>query len=155
MKGINYLAILGIAVFTACSQKEKTTPADTDKSINVQVERPISYTGFIESGYSGVVEAKQTIQLSFVVMGNVTEVLVEEGQSVSKGQLLAKINSANATDAYRMALLKQQQAEDTYNRLKPMKENGTLPEIKWVEVETGFNQAKAAVSIAKKKHQRP
>ena len=150
MKGINYLAILGIAVFTACSQKEKTTPADTDKSINVQVERPISYTGFIESGYSGVVEAKQTIQLSFVVMGNVTEVLVEEGQSVSKGQLLAKINSANATDAYRMALLKQQQAEDTYNRLKPMKENGTLPEIKWVEVETGFNQAKAAVSIAKK-----
>lgn len=83
-------------------------------------------------------------------MGTVTEVLVEEGQSVRKGQLLAKVNSANANDTYQMALLKQQQAEDTYNRLKPMKENGTVPEIKWVEVETGLNQAKAAVSIAKK-----
>lgn len=150
MKVINHFAIIGIAALAACSQQEKTTPADTDKTVNVQTEQPISYTGVIQSGYSGVVEARQTTQLSFGVMGTVTEVLVEEGQLVRKGQLLAKVNSANATDAYQMALLKQQQAEDAYNRLKPMKENGTLPEIKWVEVETGLNQAKAAVSIARK-----
>jgi len=49
-----------------------------------------------------------------------------------------------------MAFQKLQQAQDAYDRLKPMHENGTLPEIKWVEVETGLSQAKSATAIAKK-----
>ncbi|MCZ2131209.1 MAG: efflux RND transporter periplasmic adaptor subunit [Bacteroidia bacterium] len=150
MNKINHLVVAGILVLASCTHEENTSVTESNGVVNIQTEQPIRYTGVIQSGYSGVVEARQTIQLSFAAMGTVTEVLVEEGQLVRKGQLLAKVNSANATDVYQMALLKQQQAEDAYNRLKPMKENGTLPEIKWVEVETGLNQAKAAVSIAGK-----
>lgn len=147
---INHLAVAGILVLASCSHKEKEQTAENNNVINVQTEQPTSYTGLIQSGYSGVVEAQQTTALSFATMGTVTEVLADEGQTVSKGQLLAKINAANAQNTYQLALAKQQQAEDAYNRLKPMKENGTLPEIKWVEVETGVTQAKAAVAIAQK-----
>lgn len=42
------------------------------------------------------------------------------------------------------------QAEDASKRLTPMHKNGTLPEIKYVEVETALQQAKAAAAIAKK-----
>ncbi len=150
MKVINHFAIIGIAALAACSQQEKTTPADTDKTLSVQTEQSISYTGVIQSGYSGVVEAQKTTALSFATMGTITEIFVEEGQAVSKGQLLAKVNASNAQNAYQVALASLQQAEDAYRRMKPMKENGTLPEIKWVEVETGVSQAKAAVAIAQK-----
>jgi RND family efflux transporter MFP subunit len=49
-----------------------------------------------------------------------------------------------------MSLASQKQAEDAYKRLLPMYKNGSLPEIKLVEVETGLQQAKSAALIAKK-----
>ncbi|WP_192349123.1 efflux RND transporter periplasmic adaptor subunit [Algoriphagus sp. Y33] len=150
MNKVNYLALAGILVLASCSHKEKEQTAEKNNVINVQTEQPTSYTGLIQSGYSGVVEAQKTTALSFATMGTITEIFVEEGQNVRKGQLLAKVNASNAQNAYQVALASQQQAEDAYRRMKPMKENGTLPEIKWIEVETGLAQAKAAVAIAQK-----
>ncbi|MBN8697511.1 MAG: efflux RND transporter periplasmic adaptor subunit [Bacteroidetes bacterium] len=150
MKQVNYLAVAGILVIASCTHKENTSTAESNNAFNVQVEQPLSYNGNIQSGYSGVVEAQKTTALSFATMGTITEIFVEEGQAVSKRQLLAKVNASNAQNAYQAALASQQQAEDAYRRMKPMKENGTLPEIKWVEVETGLAQAKAAVAITQK-----
>jgi RND family efflux transporter MFP subunit len=42
------------------------------------------------------------------------------------------------------------QAEDAYKRLTPMHAGGSLPDVKYVEAETGLRQAKAAAAIAKK-----
>lgn len=150
MKTINYLILMVPVVITGCCEKEKPKVSETAGALNVQVEQAIGHSGNIDFKYSGVVEAQKTTALSFATMGAVTEVLVEEGQTVSKGQLLANVNAANAQHAYQMALASQQQAEDAYRRLKPMKDNGTLPEIKWVETETGLAQARSAVSIAQK-----
>lgn len=150
MNKINHLALAGILVLASCSHKENTSVIENNGVFNVQAEQPVNYNGQIQSGYSGVVEAKKTTALSFATMGTVTEIFVDEGQTVSKGQLLAKVNASNALNAYQAAISKQQQAEDAYKRLKPMKDNGTLPEIKWVEVETGVEQAKSAVAIAQK-----
>lgn len=150
MNRINYLGLAGILVFMGCTQKEHTLVAENKDVVNIQTEQPLTYNGHIQSGYSGVVEAQKTIALSFATMGTVTEVLVDEGQAVSKGQLLAKVNASNVQNAYEVALSSQQQAEDAYRRMKPMKDNGTLPEIKWVEVETGLAQAKGTVAIAQK-----
>lgn len=150
MNRINHLALAGILVLASCTHKENTSVVENNGVFNVQAEQPINYNGQIQSGYSGVVEAKKTTALSFATMGTITEIFVDEGQSVTKGQLLAKVDASNAQNAYQIAAAKLQQAEDAYQRLKPMKENGTLPEIKWVEVETGVSQAKSAVAIAKK-----
>jgi RND family efflux transporter MFP subunit len=150
IRKFNLLAVTGILVLAGCSSKENTSVVENSRVFNVQVEQPVNYNGQIQSGYSGVVEAKKTTALSFATMGTITEIFVDEGKAVKKGQLLARLNASNAQNAYLAAVAKQQQAEDAYKRMKPMKENGTLPEIKWVEVETGVEQAKAAVAIAKK-----
>lgn len=149
MKQLSYTALVGITMLTSCSQNGETSKEQT-QAFTVQTEKAMIYDGEIQLGYSGVVEAKKVTTLSFSTMGSVTEILVEEGQKVNKGQLLAKSNAANAQSAYQAAMASQQQAEDAYKRLKPMKENGTLPEIKWVEVETGLAQAQAAVAITQK-----
>ena len=44
----------------------------------------------------------------------------------------------------------EEQAEDAYKRLTPMHNNGNLPDVKYVEVETGLQKAKASAAIAKK-----
>jgi RND family efflux transporter MFP subunit len=49
-----------------------------------------------------------------------------------------------------MSLATFKQAEDAHKRLQPMYKNGNLPEIKFVEVETGLQKAKSATAIAKK-----
>lgn len=148
--GSYYLAMAGLIVLAGCSQERSTEPVSTGQAVNVQVEQAATYSGNTNSSYSGVVEAQKTTLLSFAAIGTVTEVLVEEGQSVSKGRLLGRINASTAQNSYEMALASLQQAEDAYRRMKPMRDNGTLPEIKWVEVETGVAQAKAAVAIAQK-----
>ncbi|OIN56035.1 hypothetical protein BLX24_27160 [Arsenicibacter rosenii] len=102
------------------------------------------------SDYSGVIEAHQTTPLSFASPGTVLSVAVQEGQSVRKGQLLGKVDASTAENTYQLARQKEQQAQDAYNRLKPMHENGTLPDIKWVEAETGLAQTKTAVAMALK-----
>ena len=98
--------------------------------------------------YSGVVEASETTPVSFATAGTVTEVLVVEGQAVRKGQLLAKLDVSGPKNRHQLALQQQRRAKDAYDRMKPMKENGTLPEIQWVEVETGLGQTTTAVAIA-------
>lgn len=145
-----FIAMMGMWLMIGCGSNESVPPEKNNGAINVQVESLADYDGVIQSEYAGVVEAQKTTALSFAVMGAVTQVLVEEGQFVRKGQLLAKVNITNAQNAYEAALASLQQAQDAYNRMKPMKENGTLPEIKWVDVETGLAQAKSAVAIAQK-----
>jgi RND family efflux transporter MFP subunit len=143
--GMIALGVLG------CSQDQISENEDAnDRTFRVKVMETETYDGTLELSYSGVVEAQQRTPLSFANMGTVIEVLVDEGETISKGQLLARLNTSNAQNAYELALKKQEQATDAYDRMKPMKENGTLPEIKWVEIETGVAQAGNSVAIAKK-----
>lgn len=135
--------------FQGCSENNK---ADTlnNSAVTVEVVQIEKAGGNESFSYSGTIEESETIPLSFPVVGNVSHVLVSEGDFVRKGQLLATLNDETYKNAYEMSLASQKQAEDAYKRLTPMYKNGSLPEIKYVEVETALQQAKAAASIAKK-----
>lgn len=99
---------------------------------------------------SGTIEAERSTALSFAVPGTVEEVLVQEGQAVRSGQALARVGSRSYADALGIAKAKADQAEDAYKRLEPMHRNRTVPDVKWVEVETGVQQARLALSMAQK-----
>jgi membrane fusion protein (multidrug efflux system) len=118
--------------------------------VKIQVQKAESYDNKEAYAYSGTIEASETIPLSFNVTGAVLSVPVAEGDFVKKGQLLAVLNAATLKNVYEMSRAMLDKAEDAYKRLKPMYENGNLPEIKFVDVETGLQQAKAAEAIAQK-----
>jgi len=99
---------------------------------------------------SGTIEAERSSSLSFSVPGTVEEVLVQEGEAVRRGQALASLSSRSYRDALGITKAKADQAEDAYRRLEPMHRNHTLPEIKWVEVEAGVQQARLSLSMAQK-----
>ncbi|UTW62438.1 efflux RND transporter periplasmic adaptor subunit [bacterium SCSIO 12741] len=149
------LLICGLPALTllACSPAESPEAsgkelAQNHRSISVRLAKVMPYDGEVTLQYSGVVEANEMTPLSFATTGNVSEVLVNEGDYVTKGQLLAKLDQEMAKNAYDLASQQHQRAQDAYNRLKPMKENGTLPEIDWVEMETNLAQTTTAVAMA-------
>jgi len=87
---------------------------------------------------------------SFSTVGQVEKVYVAEGDRVKKGQLLAELNSSNYQNMYQISLAKEKQAEDAYNRLSDLYKKGSLPEIKYIEIQTSLEQAKSSTQIALK-----
>ena len=100
--------------------------------------------------YVGTIEESQAISLSFSGMVTVEQAFVTEGQRVAKGQLLARLNTATAQNAYSVAQAQLAQAQDAYDRLSKVHDNGSLPDIKFKEVEAGLQQAKSLAAISKK-----
>jgi len=100
--------------------------------------------------YVGIVEESVSVPVSFLTIGQVEKVYINEGQKVKKGQLLAELNNSNYQSMYQMSLAKEKQAYDAYNRLSDLYKKGSLPEIKYVEIQTGVEQACSATQIALK-----
>ena len=83
-------------------------------------------------------------------MGVVKRLLVDEGQSVSKGQLLAEMDDTQARNMLAGAEAQMAQANDALQRYGQLHENGSLPEVQWVEVQSKVAQAQAQLEVAKK-----
>ncbi len=87
---MRFLMILMVtAVFyTGCSTKPETVTAE-----NFPVLQPIvADTSFIQE-YVAKIESPQYVQIHAKIEGYLEEILVDEGSSVKKGQLLFRINS--------------------------------------------------------------
>lgn len=100
--------------------------------------------------YVGEVEAKTSTPVSFTGMGTLTAVLVEEGQTVAKGQRLATMDAAQARNTLASMEAQLYQAKDAYARMKVLHEAAALSDKDWVDIESKVRQAEASVAMAKK-----
>jgi RND family efflux transporter MFP subunit len=147
MKKIIYSAMF-IALMTGCGNT-KTTVSDQEKTIKVKTAKVSQAENSYTLRYSGTVEASQTIPLTFQTTGTVEKIYVEVGDIVKKGQLLASTDNSDLLNIYNVTLAKYEQAKDAYDRLKSVHDQGSLPEIKWVEMETSMAQAKSSLELSK------
>ncbi len=87
-----HLLVLTVAAFGLAACEEETVeyvePVRAIKTMTV-AERGSGTT----RKFSGTVEATDTSSLSFEVSGNVKEILVETGQEIKKGQVLARLDT--------------------------------------------------------------
>ena len=151
MKQFGYWLSIGTIILAGCSSGTKNTDkADADQAIKVKVQQIGNSLESTEQSYIGTIGESVSVPLSFLITGTVEKVLVEEGQSVTKGQLLAVLNDESYRNMYQIALSKEQQAQDAFNRLEPVYKKGSLPEIKYVEIKTGLEQAHSMASISEK-----
>jgi len=159
-------ALASLVVLTSCG--EKTQAASEQPPLPVQVRTPAVVERPESVSASGSVEGSETADVAFLVGGRVTRVLVEEGQHVSKGQLLAEIeptdyqNALNAAVAQKAAaeavseradagLRKQEleqaridfeRAQDEYNRMKFLVERKSLPPNDFQKFEAAYKAAR-------------
>lgn len=82
------LGLFALATLWGCKEQPRQTGA-----MLVDIVEVTGSTASRHSQYPGLTEAKQNADLSFKVMGTIERVLVHEGDHVSKGQALARIDS--------------------------------------------------------------
>ena len=144
----NLILFAVLIVMASCGQKQEVVKKESD-SIRVKTKVVQTVNSLSNLRYSGTVEAAQTIPLTFQSSGTVEQVLVQEGDVVRKGQLLAVVNKSDNQNIYNSSLASYEQAKDAYDRMKQVYEKGSLSEVKWVEMETKMKQAESQMQISK------
>lgn len=149
MKLAAYTGIfLSALIWISCSGKKDENQAI--RAVPVKVVK-VSESSYMNSrNYVGTVEAVSSSLLSFEVMGNVSKVFVTEGENVQKGKLLATLDKGTLQNSYNASLASLKEAQDAYNRMKSLYDNGSLPEMKWVEVQSKLQQAVSMEQISRK-----
>ncbi len=141
------LGICCLIVLTGCSGKKSQDKTDV---IPVKTMVVNSSASAGKRTYVGTVKESYGSMLSFATMGTVANVVVDEGQFVKQGQALASMDRTSMKNAHDIASSTLRQAEDAFKRMDMLYKKGSLPEIKYVEIQTRLAEAQAAERIARK-----
>jgi len=169
LPAIFLLALLPLA---ACGPKPQVA-ADQPVPVRVRAPNRVRQPDFV--AVSGTVEANVTAQGAFQIAGRVARVFVEEGQAVTKGQVLAELDSTDYRNAYdaaqgqadaaravddkaqegprsqelEQARIDAEQWQDQYNRMKFLYDHKSLPANDFKKIEAGYQAAQQRYDMAR------
>lgn len=146
-----YLVAVLAAPFILADCQNKTEDDSTDSKVTkVEVMQIADRKLTVSKRYSGTVEESTGTSLSFSVPGTINEVYIKTGDRVTKGQIIASIDTTTIKSSYNAAKAALDQAQDAYNRLKLLHDEKSLADIKWVDVQSKLQQAKSMEQMAEK-----
>ena len=129
--------------------KEKLLRGNTEERvIPVGILSIDTVSSIVSNTYPGFLEEGQSVEMAFKYGGTLQQLKVKEGSEVKKGEVLARVSSAQMVSTQRSAQASLEQAQDAYDRLKKVHDNGSLPEIKWREMVANLEKAQSAVDLA-------
>ena len=141
------LGLLTVLMVCSCVEK-KVNEAKAPTRVKTHLVSPALSDD--AQTYVGIVEEHEGTAVSFTSMGVVKRVLVNEGQAVGRGQLIAEMDDTQARNLLSGAEAAMSQANDALERYKMLHDAGSLPEVQWVEIQSKVAQAKSQYEIAKK-----
>ena len=148
---IKYLMLIPLSILLmGCGDnKDKNQNYDPVIPVSVQVLNYADDTNF--RNYVGSLKSEVKMSLSFPIGGELTRIYVHNGQKVKKGDIIAQVDETTAKSLHDMALASLNQAEDGYDRLKQVHEEGGISEVRWVQMETDLEKARQT-EISTRKH---
>lgn len=157
MKTINVFTLLSmVAVFASCGGNSSTKEnIETGVSVNVKEIRLVEVPKIFH--YTGTVSSVNQSTLSTRLMGQISKVLVHEGDEVTKGQLLVTIRSNDIVAKEKQVEANiievkaaYEHAHDNYNRIKTLyaKKSATKKELDDITVH--YEMLKAKLNAAQK-----
>jgi len=167
--GAGLLALLPLA---GCGPKPQMA---ADQPVAVRVRAPNHIQQPVTVAASGAVEANVTAQGAFQIAGRVARVYVEEGQAVTKGQVLAELDATDYRNGYdaargqadaaqavnnkaqegpRAQELEQARIDfdrwqDEYKRMKFLYEHQSLAANDFEKIEAGYKAAQQRYEMAR------
>ena len=142
--------LLGLFLLAGCGEK-KNTKQSFDPTIPVEISIIEQTDDNSFRNYVGTVKSEMKLPVSFPLGGTLTGVYVKNGQHVKKGALIARVDETSAKSLHDAALATLNQAEDGYNRLKQVHDEGGIPDVRWVQMETDLEKARQT-EITTRKH---
>jgi RND family efflux transporter MFP subunit len=137
-----FILTLILSLLEGCSDKKNTTHIN-EVQIPVLISAVEASQSLKEISLSGNIEGFKTVRLGFLVGGKINFIAANEGQMVSKDQLIASLDPTNYGIAKELADIQVNQVQDEYNRLKLMYDNNSLSESDFAKISYGLQQAKA------------
>jgi membrane fusion protein (multidrug efflux system) len=146
MKKRSFLsAITALLIVTACGKKEQQAPqAQGPVPFPVQTIAPQDATIYEE--YTANLEGQQNVEIRPKVNGFIQKIYVTEGQQVTKGQLLFKIETQSLNEDAAAAKANVNAAQVEVDRLKPLVERNIISNVQLETAKAKLAQAKAAYS---------
>ena len=141
------MLLTAVVIVSSCGSK-KDDAAKAPVRVMTEIVSADGLQG--DQTYVGIVEEREGTAVSFTGMGVVKRMLVNEGQSVGRGQLIAEMDDTQSRNLLAGAEAQMTQANDALERYKMLHDNGSLPEVQWVEIQSKVAQAKSQLEIAKK-----
>lgn len=133
------VSLIMILSITACSKKteensENGTFTDSRNVKTVTAELK-SISSYIE--FSGKLEANETANLSPALSGRVEHIIVEEGNTVQKDDLLLKLDETQLNQAKTQFA----NAEKNYQRMQELMNTGSIDAATFDEIKTAYKLA--------------
>ena len=152
MKKLFFLTILSILLFSGCTIKSQETI------------RPVEYT-IVQNGtditnktFFGYLKSSSLTDLSFQIEGTLKKILVDEGQKVKKGQIIAELDAPlyniqvqEAKYALSDARIQYQNAKNYYDRIQKLHAAGGISDNDLDNAKTKMESSNAQIQIAQEK----
>ena len=148
------LILLATAIICSCRQSDNSTAAKEDAfypTIEIQLS-DITLT----TGYSAAISGVQTVEIRPQVSGMITDILIEEGESVHKGQVLFIIDQTPYKAAYEIAVASMKSAEAAlstakliYESNKDLFEQDVVSEFDLMTAKNDLIDAEARLALCK------
>ena len=143
----------GLAMLSACNQSTKNAPKGETYYETLEValcDRTLS------TGYSAAISGVQTVEIRPQVSGMITEILIEEGENVRKGQVLFVIDQTPYKAAHQIAVANVKSAEASlstaeliYQSNKDLFEQDVVSEFDLMTAQNNLTEAQARLTLCK------
>ena len=152
------ISVLAFAVLTSCKPKSKSEtkgPAQTFGAAPVKVFKAIRMKIAEKLFYTGTIEALEKINLTPDVGGKIARILVNEGDRVSKGQVLAELDVEAITLQLKQAEAGMAVAQANFNnaktnleRMERLSKEKAVSDQQYEQVRLAYDSAKAQLEQA-------
>jgi multidrug efflux system membrane fusion protein len=152
VSGIVLLAfgLLAIITFQQCTSSSAKPPESSEQpGIPVKVAREEVRPMVRPIKVSGTIEANKEHRLSFKTGGIIQSVLVEEGQSVLKGQLLATLRLDEINARVKQAELGVKKASRDFDRINNLYRDSVVTLQRFQDAKTALEIARADLEVAR------
>ena len=148
-----FLLVSAALIITSCRQSETSTPKSETYYPTLEITRS---DRILTTGYSAAISGVQTVEIRPQVSGMITDILIEEGESVRKGQVLFVIDQTPYKAAYEIAVASVKSAEAAlstakliYESNKDLYEQDVVSEFDLMTAQNDLIDAEARLALCK------
>ena len=147
---ISSAAFACVLLLSACQQGEQAAEEEKEETPPIPVETDTPVRGDVLAVYSGTapIEAFAEADVIAKVEGEIREVLVEEGDEVEKGQVLARLDGDRLRLELNESRARLRKMQRDFERNKDLREKGLLSEGDYEKLQFDLESLQASYNLA-------
>ena len=141
------LVTLGVTVLISCTQEEEQALTEQLRPVRTMLLSPVDVSRAHE--FTAVVDASQKADLSFKVSGQLAEFFVKQGDSVLKGDVIARLDDTDISIQLDEAQAVYEKARSEYSRGRALIKKSYISKVDFGKLKASYNSAQAQLEAAK------